>query len=60
MGENSRADSLTLLADAVSEMRHAQKEYFRTCHPTSLKAQMRAEAKVDKLLAELREPGLFS
>ena len=51
-------NALALLMDAVADMRHAQREYFRTCHPTSLKVQIRAEAKVDKLLAELSEPRL--
>lgn len=52
-------DPLTLLMDAVAEMRHAQKEYFRTRSQAALVASKSAEAKVDKLLAELREPKLF-
>ncbi len=52
-------NSLALLADAVADMRHAQREYFRTRSQAALVASKSAEAKVDKMLAELREPRLF-
>ena len=52
-------DRLSHLADAVAEMRHCQKEYFRTRSQAALVASKAAEAKVDRMLAELREPRLF-
>ena len=52
-------DPLTLLIDAVADMRHCQKEYFRTRSHSALVASKAAEAKVDTMLAELREPRLF-
>ncbi len=51
---------LSRLADAVTEMRHHQKGYFRTRSPTAMTAAKRAERRVDKLLDELAEPNLFS
>ncbi|MFA7177773.1 MAG: hypothetical protein WC114_11030 [Smithellaceae bacterium] len=55
----TKPDPLTLMVDAVSDMRHAQKEYFRTRSQSALIASKSAEAKVDKMLAELSEPRLF-
>lgn len=52
-------DPLTLLIDAVADMRHCQKEYFRTRSQAAPVASKAAEAKVDKLLAELCELRLF-
>jgi hypothetical protein len=52
-------DPLTLLMDAVADMRHCQKEHFRTRSQSALVASKAAESKVDRLLAELREPRLF-
>lgn len=47
----------------VADMRHAQKDYFRSHSESSLKAAKSLEAKVDKALAELEQgqkklPGL--
>ena len=55
----TQPDPLTLLIDTVAEMRHCQREYFRTRSQSALVASKAAEAKVDKLLAEMREPRLF-
>lgn len=56
MSDNS---PLALLLDAVADMRHLQKEYFRTRSPAALSAGKREETRVDKLLDELRRPSLF-
>ena len=55
----NQPDPLTLVMDAASDMRHAQKDYFRTRSQSALIASKAAEARVDKMLAELREPRLF-
>lgn len=47
------------LIEAVSEMRHRQREYFRTRSKSSLEAAQAAERKVDRLLEELQRPSLF-
>ena len=52
-------DTLKLLLDVTAEMRHAQKEYFRTHSQAALSAAKRRERQVDKLLAELRRPSLL-
>lgn len=49
----------TRLIDAVAEMRHQQRDYFRTKSPAALAAAKRAETRVDKLLDEIRSPSLF-
>ena len=47
------------LKSAVSEMRKAQKEYFKTKSWQALEESKRLEKEVDKLLAEDRQPTLF-
>ena len=58
LAERLRMD-LNRLIDAVSEMRHAQVEFFRSRSRSALEASRRAEKKVDRLLEELRKPTLF-
>jgi len=58
IAERLRMD-LNRLIDAVSEMRHAQVEFFRSRSRSALEASRRAEKKVDRLLEELRKPTLF-
>jgi hypothetical protein len=48
------------LLDAVCEMRHAQREYFRVHSPTALRAALTAETNVDRLVRDLSTPSLFS
>lgn len=50
---------LAQLRDAVADMRHAQREYFRTHSATALAAAKKAERRVDKLLAESYDNTLF-
>jgi hypothetical protein len=40
--------------DAVSEMRHRQREYFRTRSTTALEQSKRAEKQVDEMCAAMR------
>ncbi len=40
--------------DAVSEMRHLQRQYFRTRSQTVLEQSKRAERRVDELCAAMR------
>ena len=40
--------------DAVSEMRHSQREYFRTRSTTALERSRKAERQVDEMCAALR------
>ena len=56
---NRPEDPLSILRDAVCDMRHAQKEYFRTRSQSALTEAKKAEAKVDSLLNELQQPKLF-
>jgi hypothetical protein len=42
------------LLDAVSQMRHAQREFFRTHSTSALHASKAAEKKVDELCAALK------
>jgi len=56
---NRPEDPLSILLDAVCDMRHAQKEYFRTRSQSALTEAKKAEAKVDSLLNELQQPKLF-
>ena len=58
LAERLRMD-LNRLIDAVSELRHAQIQFFRTRSRSALEASRRAEKKVDRLLEELRKPTLF-
>lgn len=46
---------LARLIEAVAEMRHCQREYFRTRSGDALSMSKRAEKRVDALLAELSE-----
>ena len=55
----SHAEAIDRLIEAVSEMRHRQREYFRTRSKSALEAAQAAERKVDRLLEELRQPRLF-
>ena len=59
MAVNEARDPLAQLLDAVSDMRHAQREYFRTRSQAALAASKAAESKLDKLVTELSEPSLF-
>jgi len=59
MAVNEARDPLAQLLDAVSEMRHAQREYFRTRSQAALQASKAAESNVDRLVRELSEPSLF-
>lgn len=48
------------LATLVSEMRHSQKEYFRTGSGSALERSKQLEKKVDQACREtLEQPGLF-
>lgn len=47
------------LRTLVAEMRHAQKEYFRTRSPTALEESKRLERKVDEALADTGQKKLF-
>lgn len=49
----------TTLRAAVAQMRKWQKEYFRTRNPQALNEARRLEKKVDRMLEELDNPGLF-
>lgn len=40
--------------DAVSEMRHSQREFFRTRSPAALERSRKAERQVDEMCAALR------
>lgn len=60
MAVNEAREPLAQLLDAVSEMRHAQREYFRTRSQAALAASKAAESHVDRLVRELSEPSLFS
>jgi len=53
-----RLVELDELRAAVADMRHAQREYFRTRSTTAMAAARRAEARVDRLLSR-RHPRLF-
>ena len=50
---------LDQLRDAVAEMRHAQREYFRTRSANALERAKRAEARVDQMLAPQPQQRLF-
>ena len=43
----------------VAEMRRWQKEFFRTRSPQALSESRRLEKKVDKMLEDMEQPGLF-
>lgn len=60
MAVNEAREPLAQLLDAVSEMRHAQREYFRTRSQAALATSKAAESRVDRLVRELSEPSLFS
>lgn len=45
--------------DAVAEMRHRQKEYFRTQSQSALRAAQAAEKRVDRMLESLTSPRLL-
>lgn len=45
--------------DAVAEMRHRQKEYFRTQSQSALLAAQAAERRVDRMLQSLTSPRLL-
>lgn len=47
------------LLDAVAEMRHAQKDFFRTRSKTALERSRRAERLVDKIVSDRSLPSLF-
>lgn len=52
---------LKQFAALAAEMRHAQKEYFRTRSPAALESSKRLEKAVDRALLEISQPqqGLF-
>ncbi len=52
-------EALERLMEAVGDMRHRQREYFRTRSKSALTAAQAAERKVDRLLEELQTPTLF-
>jgi len=47
------------LLEAVEQMRHDQREYFRTRDPRALCASKNAERRVDEILKHLSNPSLF-
>lgn len=52
--------TLVQFANLVSEMRHWQKEYFRTRNQFTLEEAMKLERKVDTVLTQvLSQPTLF-
>lgn len=50
------AQNLIELVELVEQMRHHQREYFRTRSASVLKDSKAAEHRVDKWLREFREP----
>lgn len=51
----TRAEKLELLLEAVSTMRKHQRAYFKQRQPGDLVASKEAEARVDRMVAELSE-----
>lgn len=56
--ETSR-DELRAFAELVSEMRHWQREYFRSRRQEALRQSVALEKAVDKRLSEILAPGWF-
>lgn len=58
-GEPAESRILETLLDAVAEMRHRQKEYFRTRSQSALLAAQAAEKRVDRILRSFTSPRLL-
>jgi hypothetical protein len=52
-------EQVTDFVDAVKRMREWQKTYFRTRHPGAMQEAKKWEAKVDRMIEEDDNPGLF-
>ena len=52
-------EQVTDFVDAVKRMREWQKTYFRTRHPGAMQEAKKWEGKVDRMIEDDENPGLF-